>query len=150
MIILSGGDRPTNAQWTALLMEPASGGHKQYYHNNNPFELEFLPGHTNKETGCASCGVKFPAIGFGCVPPNDLVLVHRERYQFPEMHLGQRTGRMVLSWQERRAFLHPNYKCVVPRHPYFWTDLLQISDDVKNRLEDCHRDLIFDQFAVGV
>ncbi len=84
------------------------------------------------------------------MPPDDLVLVHRESYQYPEMHLGQRTGRMVLSWQERRAFLHPKYACVIARHPYFWKNLVQINDDVKTHLDDSHKELLLDQLAVSV
>ncbi len=152
-MFISGGhlDRgPTNAQWIALLNEPATGGHGEYYHNNNLFQLEILPGHTNKETGCATCRLKFPAVGFGCAPPNDLVLVHMERWQYPEVHLGRRTGRLLLSSQERRAFLHPKYTCVLRRHPYFWKNLVEISDDVKERLNDSHRELLLNQLAITV
>ncbi len=33
---------------------------------------------------------------------------------------------------------------------YFWTDHQQISDDVKNRLEESHKELLFDQLAIGM
>ncbi len=50
-----------------------------------------------------------------------------------------------------RAFLHPTYTCMVPfQDTLLLDDLLQISDDVKNRLDESHKEILFDELAIGV
>jgi hypothetical protein len=69
--------------------------------------------------------------------PNDLVILHKERYEYPDSTDG---GKLKVTRNyTRNTFYCCNVKCVKPRHPYFWNGRVNITKEVKQRLSAIHK-----------
>lgn len=100
------------------------------YHNSNPFILQFQHGNIRK---CAGCG---GPIDKRSGQPQNLVLQHMERYQYP-------TGNpfepiKYTASKERAHYYHARKACVLNRHPYFKPSMIDIGG-VQNALSEQHK-----------
>ncbi len=92
------------------------------------------------------------AIGFfqvqfqrGAEKPENIAIVHGERYAFPTGPGGScvTTG---VSNVERRVTVHARYRCVVERYPYFRSYMLKIP--IADLLEKEHWDHLWQQLGI--
>ena len=102
----------------------------QPYHNRNPFLLEFRHGNIRKCTGCGG------EISKQAAAPDNMILKHMERYQFP-------TGSplqpfMYTISKEKAHYYHARTACVIGRHPYFTSNLVDLSK-VASELSEGHK-----------
>ena len=59
---------------------------------------------------------------------------------------------MVVTHKKKaKRFYCIDKSCILPRHPYFWRDLITVTKSVKQRLEDGHKDLLLAmlKFEIG-
>ena len=96
------------------------------YHNETKFTVTYFddlePGKTNV---CMSCGVEFRQ---GMNAPHDFGFAHQERWEYPERC--STTGELVrkFSMKSTTKYYHAKRSCILKRHPYFWNELIAITD----------------------
>ncbi len=116
------GIRKPNQRELNDLQHPKTNYTKEF-HNDYPFITvrfsEFRNRFPHSKTTCRFCSLE---ISKRDVPPDDIVLVHWERYQFPD-------GNGNWSWSAKKLRLVPihfRYHCLVGRYPYVSVDLMKI------------------------
>jgi hypothetical protein len=96
----------------------------EIYHNDDPFVptlVSTLPFGGKRVLICESCKCLFSK---HCAPPCDIVLVHKERHLYPKFENGSFQQIPTLKKLVTRYYCL-NIKCLLQRHPHFWTGLLQ-------------------------
>ncbi len=136
------GIRKPNERELNALMSPKTNYTKEF-HNDNPFILvkfkKFRERFPNSKTTCRFCSLE---ISKRDVPPDDVVWVHWEKYQFPGAN-----GQWKWSTKQLRAVaIHFRYHCLVGRYPYVSVDLMKIEKGGKL----CARGEKFGQEQFGV
>ena len=89
----------------------------QPFHNGNPFLLIFQHGNIKRCTGCGGLIEKNS--------PKNLVLQHMERYQYPTGNPFESVKYTIN--KERAFYYHARKACLLNRHPYFNTSLVDVS-----------------------
>ena len=92
----------------------------EYWHNEENFYVhQILDDECKRAKRCESCKVDFPKekpkIGI------DLVVVHKERYMRPNFDSFRKRGEPFLATYLGRKFYYAKKKCLLKRHPYFWS-----------------------------
>lgn len=120
----------------------------EIWHNDEPFRLTYVTNSTlksRKELKCATCGNLISRIN--AVPPFDMVILHRERFMYPQKNSNGRTEwKPSISKMATRTYCLKK-KCLLRRHPYFWLGLLNTEDIC---LTVAHRDLLNEEFGYEV
>lgn len=102
------------------------------FHNGD--EFDFLKDEKRAKR-CAACGIEFPKSL--TIQLFDLVMQHPERYMYPQKKDGD--IKWVYTAHEKRAtFYHCQPECILKMHPYFTSDKINISEEVRNKLKPCH------------
>ena len=102
----------------------------QPYHNSNPFILQFQHGNIRKCAGCGGQIEKRSGL------PQNLVLQHMERYQYPTSNPFEPIKYTVN--KERSHYYHARKTCILNRHPYFNTSMIDVTV-VQNALSEQHK-----------
>lgn len=102
----------------------------QPYHNSNPFILQFQHGNIRKCAGCGGQIEKRSGL------PQNLVLQHMERYQYPTGNPFEPIKYTVN--KERSHYYHARKTCILNRHPYFNTSMIDVTV-VQNALSEQHK-----------
>ena len=100
------------------------------YHNTNLFVLQFHHGNIRRCTGCGGGIDKKSGLA------QNLVLQHMERYQYPTGNPFQPI-KYTLN-KERAHYYHARKACVLSRHPYFNTSMIDLTL-VQNALTEQHK-----------
>ena len=100
----------------------------QPFHNGNPFLLIFQHGNIKRCTGCGGLIEKNS--------PKNLVLQHMERYQYPTGNPFEPVKYTIN--KERAFYYHARKACLLNRHPYFNTSMVDVSV-VQNALREQHK-----------
>ena len=100
----------------------------QPFHNGNPFLLIFQHGNIKRCTGCGGLIEKNS--------PKNLVLQHMERYQCPTGNPFEPVKYTIN--KERAFYYHARKACLLNRHPYFNTSMVDVSV-VQNALCEQHK-----------
>ena len=100
----------------------------QPFHNGNPFLLIFQHGNIKRCTGCGGLIEKNS--------PKNLVLQHMERYQYPTGNPFEPVKYTIN--KERAFYYHARKACLLNRHPYFNTSMVDVSV-VQNALCEQHK-----------
>ena len=131
----------------------------KYWQNNEPFEVMFVEDCKNAKS-CIKCHMEFPK------PTNvfvdgkmkllknvtyNLLVCHKERYQYPVKDAAGVVTKWEVSRSKKRlAYYCLKKSCILDRHPYFWKGKVQISDEVKARLNTNHHKFIMEQFSINL
>lgn len=91
----------------------------QPYHNRNPFCLEVRHGNIRKCIGCGGEITKQTAA------PENLILKHMERYQYPTESPLQPF--MYTVHKEKPHYYHARTSCIIGRHPYLTPNVMDLS-----------------------
>uniref|UniRef100_A0A0N5AYP1 Anaphase-promoting complex subunit 1 n=1 Tax=Syphacia muris TaxID=451379 RepID=A0A0N5AYP1_9BILA len=131
-----------NGEELALRMsQPSSRRYTQPYHNDENFYVIFLNDQEVVPTQCICCGVDFSRHPH---PPEDIILEHLERFW------NHRTSTYTTQQMQKR-YMHARLSCVLARYDYFTTrDFLAVTNDVRVRLTDLHRQYLSEQFYCTV
>ena len=83
------------------------------------------------------------------IAPYDIILLHEERYRYPEKD--DNGIEMVVTHKKGREVLLHYKSCILPRQPYFWRGLITVTNSVKQRSKDHHKDLLLAmlKFEIG-
>ena len=100
----------------------------QPFHNGNPFLLIFQHGNIKRCTGCGGLIEKNS--------PKNLVLQHMERYQYPTGNPFEPVKYTIN--KERAFYYHARKACLLNRHPYFNTSMVDVSV-VQNAFREQHK-----------
>ncbi len=79
------------------------------------------------------------------IKPEDIAIVHAERYEFPTGP-GRSWLTTGVSNVERRVTVHARYRCVVERYPYFRSYMLKIP--IADILEKEHWNHLWQQLGI--
>ena len=108
----------------------------EHYHNDEPFQIGFIKDY-KRAVACKGCENAFPR-AFLTIP-FDILVIHRERYQYPIKDEEGRVLRMELTKKKMgNQFYCVRKECILKRHPYFWKGRLQTADSVKEHLTQSH------------
>ena len=86
------------------------------------------------------------AIEHGLHSPHNIVIQHKEHVLFQNPH----TGNWQLSRDLRNTYYHPFLNCIAPKHPDFSSSELKVSQDVKDRLDSSHLQLLLSEFGLQI
>eukprot|EP00795_Rhopilema_esculentum_P005635 gene5635-10855_t len=108
----------------------------EHYHNDEPFQIGFIKDY-KRAVACKGCENAFPR-AFLTIP-FDILVIHRERYQYPIKHKEGRVLRIELTKKKMgNQFYCVRKECILKRHPYFWKGRLQTANSVKEHLTQSH------------
>lgn len=120
----------------------------EIWHNNNNFYVVFTK-ECSKAKKCESCKVEFARGGVVCIP-QDIAILHKERYYYPKED-GKGRVTMEPTWsREASRFYCIKKDCILRRHPYFWKGMVEIDDDVRLNLKEGHLKLLREALHLSV
>ena len=125
----------------ASLQNPFS----KIWHNNQAFEVVHTKVVPKDKNRCGQCGLKFP-IGPLSILPYDIVLSHKERWEYPNPNKDPGQPRYLPSSQFTTRFYCIKTECIMRRFPYLKSDLVKISTALD--LQESHKMLLRDQLQV--
>ena len=130
------------------VMVPEPMRYIEYYQNDEPFYVVFTHDYSNAIT-CTGCTNEFPKRIQ--IAPYDIVLLHEERYRYPKKDDNGNVEMVVTHKKKAKRFYCIDKSCILPRHPYFWRGLITVTNSVKQRLKDGHKDLLLAmlKFEIG-
>lgn len=105
-----------------------------------PFRLMFLNARISRCQGCRG------QILQGCPSPQDLVFQHKEHVLF----LNPNTGNWQLSRDLRNTYYHTLLRCLSAKHPDFTASEIQVSCDVRARLNSVHTSFLINEFGLAL
>jgi hypothetical protein len=123
--------------------KPIHFQYDKYYHSDEPFHVEFLSDY-KKAKKCAGCEIMFRKVDVE--EPHDLVILHQERYEYPDGDGGYKVTRC----KTRNVFYCINVECIKTRHPYFWKGRVVVAEEIRKRLSASHKMFITDRLHVEV
>ena len=130
---------------TSDVMVPKPTRYTEYYQNDEPFYVVFTKDYKNA-TKCIGCTNEFPKRVQ--ISLYDIALLHEERYCYPKKD-DQGNIEMVPTHKKKaKRFYCIDKKCILPRHPYFWRGLVDVTPSVQTRLKDSHKDLLYAMLKV--
>lgn len=120
----------------------------EIWHNKNNFYVAFTKECT-KAKKCESCKVEFARGGVVCIP-QDIAILHKERYYYPK-EVGKGRVTMEPTWsREASRFYCIKKDCILRRHPYFWKGMVEVDDDVRLNLKEGHLKLLREALHLSV
>lgn len=120
----------------------------EIWHNHNDFNVVFTRDCQNAKK-CESCKVEFARGSIVCIP-QDIAVLHRERYFYPKK---DEQGKVTMepTWKkEADKFYCVKKECILRRHPYFWKGMIKIGSDMEPQLKDGHLKLLKEVFHLSL
>ena len=125
---------------------PRQPRYTAFYHNDEPFNIVFIKDH-QKATQCTSCKVALPQRM--PVVPWDIAFAHQERWEYPVKDAKGKVIEMkVTEKKTTNRFYCMRLECVRKLHPHFWNGLIQVQNEVSERLRESHKKLMKDIFGL--
>ena len=120
----------------------------EIWHSNNKFFVVFTKDEA-KAQKCESCKVEFARGGVVCIP-QDIAILHKERYYYPKKHSNGKIT-MEPTWnREASKYYCVKKECILRRHPYFWKGMIEIEENVKLNLKEGHVKLLREALHTSV
>ena len=117
----------------------------EIWHNNNPFVICFTTEVPTEKNRCGYCGKEFP-IGVVAIRPFDIVIKHKERWQYLNRNRRSEQDPEYLPSSAKTPttrFYCIRKKWIYNRFPYFTSALLEVDSEVS--LTKSHKILIKEQ-----
>ena len=113
---------------------PRSTPFTEAWHNNEPFYAVFVMDYRRAKQ-CEHCRNAFPRSRKMRLIPFDLVILHRERYWYPD----PKTKKWQLTKKQLgKKFYCIKRNCISERFPYFWVGLLKVKKAICEKLKEGH------------
>ena len=109
----------------------------KYWHNDEDFYVHLIDEKERERAKpCGSSKLPFPRKNPKC--GYDLVVVHKERYERPNISESGKRLSPIITNQLGRKFYCEKKDSLLKRHPYFWKGMLFMRKDVSVKLSTKH------------
>ena len=108
-----------------------------YWHNDEDFYVHLIDEKEfERAKSCESYKLAFPRKNPKC--GYDLVVVHKEKYERPNISESGKQLSPIITNQLGRKFYCEKKDCLLKQHPYFWKEMLFVRKDVSVKLSNKH------------